>query len=67
MSAENVSVRSKLSVKSEKNIFAPKPIQRSVLETIYKTIAHVDQSDLEFLIAADNDTYVDPDIKLYQR
>jgi hypothetical protein len=34
-------------------------------ETHYKCIVTVDQSDLEFLIPGDNDTYVDPDIKLY--
>jgi len=33
----------------------------------YKPIASVEQSDLEFLIPADNDTYVDLNIKLYIR
>ena len=31
----------------------------------YKPIASVEQSDLEFLIPADNDTYVDLNIKPY--
>jgi hypothetical protein len=34
-------------------------------ETIYKTIAPIDQSDVEFIIPADNETYVDPNTKLY--
>jgi len=70
MSAETVYVSSELSVSSEFDIFARKPIQTSVLETIetvYKPNAPVDQSDLEFLIPADNDTYIDLDIKLYIR
>jgi hypothetical protein len=57
-------------VSSEFDIFAPKPVQHAIQETnvvIYKPIASVNQSDLEFLIPADYDTYVDPDIKLYQR
>jgi hypothetical protein len=37
------------------------------IETTYKPIAHVDQNDLEFLIHADSDTYIDLDIKLYVR
>jgi len=59
MSAEAVSVSSELSVSSEFDIFARKPVQTSVhetIETVYKPIAPVDQSDLEFLIPADNDT-----------
>ena len=47
-------------------IFARKPVQESILETfdiVYKPIASIDQSDLEFLIPADNETYIDPDIK----
>jgi hypothetical protein len=32
---------------------------------IYKPIAPIEQNDLEFLIPADSDTYVDPDIKNY--
>ena len=57
-------------VSSEFDIFARKPLQESILETldvIYKPIASVDQSDLELLIPADNETYIDPDIKLYVR
>jgi len=34
---------------------------------VYKPIASVDQSDLEFLIPADNETYIDPDLKVYVR
>jgi hypothetical protein len=50
--------------------FARKPVQESILETldvVNKPIASVDQSDLEFLIPADNETYIDPDIKVYVR
>jgi len=45
---------------------SPILIQASVAETtevIYKPIASVEQSDLEILIPADNDTYVDLNIK----
>ena len=57
-------------VSCEFDIFASKPVQESVHETVdvvYKTIASVDQSDLEFLIPAYNETYIDPDIKVYIR
>ena len=56
------------SVSSEFHIFAHRPIQTSVLgtiETAYKPIAPVDQTDLEFFIPPDNDPYIDLDIKLY--
>ena len=56
-----------LSVSSDSDIFAHKPIQTSILETVetvYKPIAPVEQSDLEFFIPADSDTYVDLDINL---
>ena len=36
-------------------------------EVTYKPTASVEQSDLEFLIPAYNDTYVDLNIKLYIR
>ena len=52
----------------EFDIFPRKPVQYAIQETnvvVYKPIASVDQSDLEFLIPADYDTYIDPDIKLY--
>jgi len=54
-------------VSSEFEIFASKPVQESVHETVdlvYKPIASVDQSDLEFLIPVNNETYIDLDIKL---
>ena len=57
-------------VSSEFDIFAHKPIQTSVLETIHtvcKPIAPVEQSDLQFLITAYNDSYIDTDFKLYIR
>jgi len=55
---------------SEFHIFAPRPIQTSVFETTevtYKPIASAEQSDPEFPIPADNDTYVDLNIQLYIR
>jgi hypothetical protein len=58
------------SVSSEFHIFAPKPVQTSVqetIETVFRPIASVDQSDLEFLIPAEHDTYIDLNIKLYVR
>ena len=57
-----------LSLSSEFDIFAQKPVQTSVQETIettYRPIASVDQSDLEFFIPAEHDTYIDLNIKLY--
>jgi len=59
-----------VSLSSEFDIFAPRPIQTSVVETTevtYKTIASVEQRDLEFMISADSDNYVDLNIKLYIR
>jgi hypothetical protein len=55
---------------SEFDIFAPKPVQNAINDTyevVYKSLAPIDQSDLEFLIPTDLDTYVNPDIKLYIR
>jgi len=34
-------------------------------ETIYRPIASVDQTDIEFVIPGDSDTYVDMDLKLF--
>jgi hypothetical protein len=55
-------------VSSEFDIFATKPVQNAIKDTyelVYKPLAPIDQSDLEFLIPADLNTYVNPDIKLY--
>jgi hypothetical protein len=52
---------------SEFDIFASRPVQTSAAqstEIIYKPIASVEQSDLEYLIAADHETYIDPNFKL---
>ena len=49
-----------LSISSEFDIFAQKPVQTSVqetIETIYRRIASVVQSDLQFLIAPEHETY----------
>ena len=70
MSEGNVWTINGVFVSSDFDIFARKPIQTSVLETIqtvYKPIVPVEQSDFEFLIPADNDTYIDPNIKFYIR
>jgi len=59
-----------VSVSSEFDIFASKPIQSAVADTTevkYKPIASVDLSELEFLIPSDDDTYIDLDIKIYIR
>jgi len=59
-----------VSLSSEFDIFAPKPVQASVIETTevcYKPIASVDQSDLEFLIPSNSDTFIDLNIRLYIR
>ena len=59
-----------VSLSTEFDIFATIPVQTSVLETTemaYKPIASIDQSDLEFLIPEDHDTYIDLNIHLYIR
>ena len=59
-----------MSVSSQFDIFAHKPVKTSVLETvetIFRTIASVDQSDLEFLIPAENDKYIDLNIRVFVR
>lgn len=53
---------------SEFEIFASKPLQVSVheiIDLVYKPIASVEQSDLEFLVLSHNETRIDPDIKFY--
>jgi len=65
----SVSAAGIASVSSEFDIFVHRPIQmslRGTIETTHRPIAHVDQNDLEFFIPAD-ETYIDPDIKLYVR
>jgi len=67
---DTISAAEILTVRSDFEIFALKPIQTLILETVetvYKPIGPVEQSDLEFLIPADPDTYIDLDIKLYVR
>jgi len=57
-----------LFVGTEFDIFAPKPIQVGVVETadtIYKPLASLNQDDLEFLIPAEPENYIDLDIKLF--
>ena len=52
------------------DLFASKPRQDGCVdttETIYKPIASADQTDIEFLVPADSDTYIDPNIKLFIR
>ena len=54
----------------EFDVFARKPLQHAIHETnlvVQKPITSIDQSYLEFLMPADCDTYVDPDIKIYIR
>ena len=56
------------SIRSEYDIFLYRPFQTAVLgtvETVYKTLARVEQNDWEFLIPGDTYTYIDLDIKLY--
>jgi len=50
-------------VSSEFDVFTRKPVQHAVQATdvvMYKAIAPIQQSDLEFLIPTDCDTYADP-------
>jgi hypothetical protein len=73
MSIQSVTVSPHIMISfwsSEFDIFASKPVQESLLETtevVYKPTASLDQSDLEFLIPVDNESYIDLDIKLYVR
>jgi len=57
-------------VGSEFDLFARKAKQDSCLEineTIYEPISSVDQTDIEFLIPGDSDTYIDLNLKLFIR
>ena len=57
-----------MSVSSGFDIFARKPVQTSILETvetIFRTIASVYQSDLEFFIPSEIDTYIDLNIRMF--
>ena len=59
-----------VSASTEFDIFATRTVQTSTLEMIkptYNPIASLDQSDLEFLVPADQDTYIDLNIQLYVR
>jgi hypothetical protein len=53
---------------TEFDIFAPKPVQTGILETNvvhYKPLATVEQTDFEFSIPGDSETYIDLGIKLF--
>ena len=54
-------------VNTEFDIFTHKTVQTAILEAnaVHYPITPVDQNDLEFFIPADNETYIDLDIKLY--
>ena len=59
-----------VSASSEFDIFATRLVQTSTLQTLetsYKPIAAHVQSDLEFIVPADQDTYIDLNIQLYIR
>ena len=59
-----------ITVTSAFDIFAPRPVHSSVLETTevaYKPTAGANQSDVEFVVPADNDTYIHTNILLYVR
>jgi hypothetical protein len=56
------------SVSTDFDIFAPKPVQEAVQETVditYKPIATIDQTDLEFNLPACNETYIYTNIQLF--
>jgi hypothetical protein len=64
MAAENIVVYFRV------RYFSQKPVQTSVqetIETIFWPIASVNQSDLQFFISAEHDTYIDFNIRLYVR
>ena len=52
---------------TEFDIFAPKRqvAVEGTVGTIYKPIASIDQTGIEFLIPGDIETYIDLDLKLY--
>ena len=55
-------------VVTEFEIFNRKAVSSAVLEskeTIHKSIASVDQTDIEFSIPGYSDTYIDLDLKLF--
>ena len=57
-----------LPVSSEFDFSAHNPVPTSVLETIetiFSPIVSVDQGDLELLIPAESDTYIDLNIRLF--
>ena len=57
-------------VGTEFDIFGRKPKQSSTVETnetIYRPVASVDQTDIEFMIPGDGDTYVNLDMKLFSK
>ena len=57
-------------ISTDFDLFARKARQDGcveTIETIYKPIASVDQTDIELLIPADSDTYIDPNIHLFIR
>jgi hypothetical protein len=59
-----------LCVSSEFDIFADRPVQASTFNTpeiAYKPITSVDQSDLGFVLPADNETYIDLNWQLYDK
>jgi len=50
------------------DIFAPRPVQWSILgknELPHNPVAGVNQSDLQFFVPAEKDTYIDTNIKLF--
>jgi hypothetical protein len=51
---------------TEFEVFAHKTVMETT-EAEYKPIASVDMSDLKFVIAVDNDKYLDLDIKIFVR
>jgi hypothetical protein len=60
--------RDMASVKAEFGIFAPKLVLAGVQEIVeftYKPIATIHQSDLEFIIPANSDFYIDPEIYIF--
>ena len=55
-------------VGTEYDTFYRKAVQSAVLEsieTIYKPIASVDQTDIEFSVPGDSETYIDLELKLF--
>jgi hypothetical protein len=53
---------------SEFDVFADRPVHTSTVQTVkigHKPTKGIDQRDIEFTIAGDQENYIDPDMHIY--